>query len=387
MSNISFKLSGLPLDGSYPTKDITWCGDTKIKCNYIYMSSDAADSLEQKTYKEVLQKNRSIYPFFINYENDREYNITQDGGIYINDTHSNSYSIYRREYEVYNRLVRNSSGNLEKETEVYAGQWKPVAINISTSAVRDFNITSDRAYQYILYPNYIANKQQYALKVDSNIKLEDSNLQGDIFKTHWEEWSLAELIPQPNDTDAPILNKTYKVDINNIWLFKYNLNAGAQTQNLSKNEISTLGQYPKIGYGIKNYVSGDVSCFLGSEIVPYTSEGYIERLRNSINTPLSTNERTRMLNQWRNIAYSKNPKLLKDNKGQSWIVQIFSSSNTPHTFIKNQPDEISFSWKQIESTENCVIYGSGEVLPEKGECGSVWTTKDFVNINGEWYAK
>ena len=40
-----------------------------------------------------------------------------------------------------------------------------------------------------------------------------------------------------------------------------------------------------------NNISGDVSCFLGSEIVPYSSNGYIERMRNSIRAPLSTNEK------------------------------------------------------------------------------------------------
>ena len=66
-----------------------------------------------------------------------------------------------------------------------------------------------------------------------------------------------------------------------------------------------------------------------------------------------------MLNQWRKMAYSRNPKLLKDNKGQSWIVQIFSSSNTPYSHYVNQPDKISFSWKQINTTDKSIIYGKG----------------------------
>ena len=129
----------------------------------------------------------------------------------------------------------------------------------------------------------------------SSIPVDQSHLRGDTFAAQWFEWSLTELIPIENEVNAPIIKKTYKADIENIWLFKYGLNTGAETQNLSKTEISTLGTYPKIGYGIKNYVSGDVSCYLGSEIIPYNEQGYIERMRDSISTPLSANEKVRML--------------------------------------------------------------------------------------------
>ena len=64
-----------------------------------------------------------------------------------------------------------------------------------------------------------------------------------------------------------------------------------------------------------------------------------------------------MLEQWRTLVASKNPKLLRDMKGQSWIVQIMSGSNTSKNSYFNQPDTISFSWKQVADTKNVVIYG------------------------------
>ena len=51
--------------------------------------------------------------------------------------------------------------------------------------------------------------------------------------------------------------------------------------------------------------------------------------------------------------------LLKDIKGQSWIVQIFSSSNRAKNFYYNQPDTITFQWKQIADPSNVIIYGEG----------------------------
>ena len=100
-------------------------------------------------------------------------------------------------------------------------------------------------------------------------------------------------------------------------MFKYGLETGSQTQNINRNETQTLGQFIKIGYGNSNYISGEVSAFLGSEIVPLSAEGYVERLRKSIVAPLSTNEKALMLSKWRSFVKSKNPKLLKDMKGQS----------------------------------------------------------------------
>ena len=46
-------------------------------------------------------------------------------------------------------------------------------------------------------------------------------------------------------------------------------------------------------------------------------ESYIERLRASREKPLSTNEKIKMLQQWRAFVASPNPKLLKDIKGQA----------------------------------------------------------------------
>mgnify|MGYP002624216881 CR=1 FL=1 len=55
---------------------------------------------------------------------------------------------------------------------------------------------------------------------------------------------------------------------------------------------------------------------------------------------------------------NKNPKLLKDVKGQSWIVQITSNQNTPMSHVQGQPDNISFSWVQIGDTKDIIITGN-----------------------------
>lgn len=92
----------------------------------------------------------------------------------------------------------------------------------------------------------------------------------------------------------------------------------------------------------------------------------------SIDHPLSTNEKVLMLQKWRQLAFSKNPKLLKDTKGQSWIVSIIDNSNSPYNSYRNQPDKINFSWVEIESTDSVIIYGDGDEVERCGGASSLW---------------
>ena len=146
---------------------------------------------------------------------------------------------------------------------------------------------------------------------------------------------------------------------------------------MAKSEQTTLGKYPRMGHGMRNSETGSVSCLLGSEIIAGQRQesqnyedpklrGYQERLRsarydNSISpsrTVTSSNNAVDMLNAWRAFAQSKNPKLLKDVKGQSWIVQITSNQNTPMAHVQGKPDTISFSWTQIGDTDDIIITGN-----------------------------
>ena len=287
-----------------------------------------------------------------------------------------TYSVYRSQWEQYKNSFNPT------DTEFYIGDWEPVIINYSEKSFRDFNIKNGYSYEYILYTqinNIPIN--QYGIK---DINAGHRSVSGDIFTPSWHFWSLTELIPTETiDRTLPIVQNQFKANLNNIWVFKYNAEYGQQAQNFSKNEIETLGRYSKVGFGTKNYISGDISCLLGSEIIPYTSLGYIERLQNGVYRPLSTNEKIRMLEQWRNMAFSKNPKLLKDNKGQSWIVQIFSSSNTPYSKFIDQPDTINFSWKEIKSVgNNTLIWSELGNLPGRNSCNYNWLKYGKKDING-----
>lgn len=401
-------------------------------------------------YKVIFDNYASVAPdsspVVINFKESSSYTLQQyEGLVAVSEEGSKNYSIYRREYEVYDRPWPKIKGylynnkfytapdhvteitprtktlfiDMSKEdhqwsyeysdslqqfilsdrVRIYKGEWEPVIVQSGIGMLYDFNITNGRNYQYILYPSdtYViddndqpeklyqifanASSQYRVWKPDSVYAssqgrmiqggVSTSNQTGCPVSTSWDEWSICELEPMEYDENIAIINNAYTVNTDQIWLFKYSLETGNQTQNITRNDVQTLGQYPKIGFGKSNYISGDVTALLGSEIIPYSKQGYIERLGKSRLSPLSTNEKAKMLEQWRKFVSSKNPKLLKDIKGQSWIVQIIGGSNSPKNLYYQQPDTITFQWKQVADTKNVLIYSKLEnltqVLETEGE--------------------
>lgn len=245
-------------------------------------------------------------------------NITASGV-----TSSNHYTLYR----------------IEKNKTSYdiVDIFKPQEGNYT---VHDFNITNNRQYKYMLQ------------NIDSQTPITSSYV-----ATSGRCWSIIELLPTDlSNYNNTSIKKKYIVDENNVWLFKYNGDFGSQTQNIAKSEQQTLGRYSRIGHGLKNNITGSVTALLGQDIILGTREdgkhGYYEKLRGS---SISSNDPIDLLNLWRSFVVSNNPKLLKDVKGQKWIVQVMSGQNTPMLHVEGQPDTISFSWTEIEDTDNVII--------------------------------
>lgn len=187
----------------------------------------------------------------------------------------------------------------------------------------------------------------------------------------WDAWSLAELdevdpttlVKDPN-IRCPFVKSAYKVDLDKIWLFRYDAEPGSQSINITKGEITTLGKYTKFSTGALNAESGEMTAWLGSEVVPGYRNGYIERRRSTIWAPVATNEAAAMLAAFRAMVVSDKPKLLRDRKGRSWIVQVSGGSTSTMDNIVGTPSKISFSWKEIAPTGPYVaIWGDGDELP------------------------
>lgn len=299
------------------------------------------------------------------------------------------FSIFRREYK---KLYRYNNGQREEKILI-GNKWDPVVLNVKATEASsvinllDFNVKSGYSYQYVIFPgDYSASMFRvpyiYANtgKTERGTSIYDRNNGWRPFSSRLSKpvrstlqyWSIVNLIPTQEDSQIGTDISTYVADTDNVWMFKYQLENGSLTQNVSKNELSTLGQYPKIGVGRKNFLSGSVSCYLGSEIIPLSKVGYVERTPASRNVPLSTNEKAFMVEKWRDLVATGTPKLLRDTKGQSWIVQIMDGTTTTNEAISIKPDTINFSWRQVADTNDVIIYARQDQADLDEVCSDEW---------------
>ena len=307
-------------------------------------------------------------------------------------------SLYRREVGNFARPVCDGTGRIEYAQ--WYGDWHPVAINTEEFAIRDFNVAQGHSYQYAIFPKDLDHKKLFANQGHTgfNVQVNVSSPNGPEFmvqpreggaeterflvrdeegmiNVYWDEWAIVDLVPEDSkvlleDTyvEVPAIKKRYRALYENTWLLKYGAEMGSLEQNITRGETQTLGKYDRMGYSPRNFTSGSVSCYLGSEIAPLNRQGYVERPRASYVAPTSSNEASKLVALWKAFAQSSNPKLLTDRKGQKWIVQITSTSVTPQETYVGLPCKISFNWKQIEDCDdNIIIYGDGDDAIAPGE--------------------
>lgn len=360
-----------------------------IKSKFFYVSTSengiapqaengAPEKIENAKVVETLDDNlRSVIGLFNfeNVENNGETLATAAAqGVSNADQSLYSISIYKKE------IWYNRETGKPMEQDV----WTPVALEDASGVIRDFNIGNNRYYKYVF--------RLVESKVDGNVEYQSGIVVP--IKTNWQGWSIVEL----HETDDP---KVFKAAPKDVWKFKYNISNGAQTQNVAKTQQDTLSRYPIFSHGVKNAVGGSVTCLLGREMInaDYTNKewvyeqdlnttepnfvwresngpfenlgGYRERLgrvQNFCGTNpdylsasvlgfrnLTSNEAVDMLDKWRDVCYSGNPKLLKDQKGQTFIIQITDPSNTTNESWEKMPEEISFSWIEIADAKDCRI--------------------------------
>lgn len=277
-------------------------------------------------------------------EGDRVYSEEQGFAAIKSSSEGYTSSVYRQEIE--ETVDENGNKVYNELTRLY-----PVDTQITNFKFRDFNISNNRMYRYILYPFD---------KVDENNAIDDFTLQRSVFepiRTYWQGWSITELHPVDGT------NKKFTATPDDVWVFNLNIDTGEQSQNISRQEQQTLGQFNRYSQGKMNYISGSVSCLLGSDVLPASyiikngktvNEGGYQEIRKNDKTPTS-NQRVDMLLAWRKVVMSSNPKLLKDRAGQSFLVTLSSATNKPMDAVHRQPNTISFTWTQIGNVEDIQI--------------------------------
>ena len=290
------------------------------------------------SYSQLIEQSKksSLLNFVTN-----GYRTTPNVGVYSGTSKtSGHYSFYREE------VVANGTNSQITHRD-------PVAINTQAPQIVDYNVAANHTYRYMAYPTDMNDTVFATTAINPNATGSDPSL----VQTPMINWSIAELLPVGPTTDIPSVKKEYQVNKSAVWIFKFNVSTGENSQNIGRDQVTNLAQYNKMAQGKRNYMSGTVSCYLGSELVRCTGE-YTEEPRFA---PLTTsNKSIAMLKAWRKFVASKNPKLLKDRKGNKYIVQLTSVSDRVDDNVPCQPSFVNFSWQEIESSEDVLITGGYE---------------------------
>lgn len=325
----------------------------KQDVSYIYVFDEqslTADHYEKTSYGDLEKKDKLVMA--LNYRKDVELEPSPSGVTRQGKKYDSLYAFKREIWDGGGQSI-----------------YEPVIIKNSSDAKTfvDYNISNNRWYEYVIQPSDL-NEEAGVIK---SVKK--------IVHAKWQYWSLTELHPVSGD------KKKFTASPSDIWIFKYNVSPSEQTQNMAKSQQDNLSQYPVFSRGKKNNISSSVSCLLGSEMAPYnfvtfkktprydengnikwveefghteTLGGYTER--KLFRERLTSNQKVDMLNMWREVAYSGNPKLIKDVKGQKFLVQITQSSNSVNDSWNKNPDTINFSFVEIGSLEGVTITGEGD---------------------------
>lgn len=212
-------------------------------------------------------------------------------------------------WQIYKRKPSDTS--LKFVAKIPASQYKVV----------DFNVLNGDEYQYTIFAeteNYISAPLE----------------QLGFVKASWWNWSLIGL----QESDA---NGLYYVDNENIWLFDTMLTSNGFDQNIDKYIMENFTQFPKISSGKKNYLSSSITAFL-SNVDPKTGK-YIDTIE--------------QYNKFIDFIAKPTPKLLRDRKGNGWVVSTTGNSLQYIDESSEQITRVSFNFVQLNDISSVNVIG------------------------------
>ena len=234
-------------------------------------------------------------------------------------------------------------------------------LNGDTPEVYDYNIKSNAYYHYLvaaLVERVGSVAQKYKYYIYDN----KENNKEVYIHPKFDSWSICNVENTEDD------NVLYVVG--DMW----NLGLNIEEENISLNHgitsWDTLGKYNKFSHGAQIYSSATFTGLLGnfetykkylnipqhgttSNLTPVTVCEYTEKKTHQKNAYALETEK---LDAWIDFCTDGNLKLLRDIKGNSWLVQIVDS---PTYKIENASNlkqtTISFSWKEAEDIKSFSI--------------------------------
>lgn len=254
--------------------------------------------------------------------------------------------------------------------------------------IYDYNIESGQYY------HYLATVNENDGTVSTYSMINDQTGEDEYYRRTFGNWTICNI--EEDDDNENVYRKVGKT-----WNIGYNMENPTVTQNLAITSWDTIGRYPKISIGQRKYDSARFSGLLGL-IKEYKSYEFIgQGNANEIKKPITiydyseknesftdedhidyeaeladnahyacevwtvTNKyATEMdkLEAWREFISDGELKLLRDTKGNSWIIQVVEMPDYSIDYISNLKEtQISFQWKEIADTSNISIVNAEDL--------------------------
>lgn len=216
-----------------------------------------------------------------------------------NSSLGNTFSIYRLEgsSSVLDYVATLSSGGL---------------------SVIDHNVKNNTYYQYYIY------------KEDANA-ISEANITNRIY-TDWDTWSIASIVKIDENNGKQIFQV-----VDDMFILNLNVESGDTSQVFNKTVYENLTQYPKVSTGSHNYSKGSLNAILGT-IENNVFQEYVGGMYG-----------------WNWFCGNGRLKVLKDRKGNIWIVDIQDTSNKVADESREQYHTVSFNWIEVMSRDQISI--------------------------------
>jgi hypothetical protein len=184
------------------------------------------------------------------------------------------------------------------------------------SNITDYNVANQTEYEYYIFPETLNTVGEAMIS--------------NPITTDWWYWTIFDIIPTANDN-------IFYADNDNVWKFDLNLSSGTTVQNLDKQSYDGFAQFPKISIGNRDYATGTITCLIG-------------KVENSQYT-----DTVKMHENFKLFVKNGKKKILKDIKGNIYMIDIMENSFTINDTVTQQPITITFNWKQIGETKDISI--------------------------------
>lgn len=193
------------------------------------------------------------------------------------------------------------------------------SIPASETNITDYNVLFGQEYEYVIF-------------AETDNEISNAITGKGTAKARWEGWSLIDLNNQQE-------NGLYTISADDVWLFNTNFSSSDIEQNLNKYIYENFTQFPKVSTGQKNYISGGITAFLSN----ITSESPQYR------------DTAQMMQDFGNMIANGYPKLLKDRKGNAWIVDTQSNGFNYIDESYEQIITVGFNFIQIGDADSISV--------------------------------